>query len=285
MIRTTILLASAALLFGAWPWMARLPTVPGALVFVALEVVLALAASGGINALATALGATAAFAGGMTSPVPSALGGAILVAGAFAERTSRVRGRKARAVHLLLATTSGAIAGGVLASFVGATLSLRVVAVVVACVLVATLPRLVAADDLLASDLDALSREVDEPAKGALTAGADLRRSADEALLDRATARTVRGTWRALGRLASARLRVQRSRTSHALPKNGPADAVLAMLDARLVEHVAALARAYSAVDAVRAAELGLDDAALRTAESAGEALEHVSRAIVDVGP
>jgi len=35
----------------------------------------------------------------------------------------------------------------------------------------------------------------------------------------------------------------------------------------------------------VRAAELGLDDAALRTAESAGEALDHVSRAIVDVQP
>ena len=39
------------------------------------------------------------------------------------------------------------------------------------------------------------------------------------------------------------------------------------------------------AIDTVRAAELGLDDAALRTAESAGEALEHVSRAIVDVEP
>jgi hypothetical protein len=57
------------------------------------------------------------------------------------------------------------------------------------------------------------------------------------------------------------------------------------MVDTRIAEHVAALARAYTAVDAARAAELGLDDAALRNAEDIGESLEEVSRAIVDVQP
>ncbi len=166
-----------------------------------------------------------------------------------------------------------------------ATLAVRAVAVVVAAVL-ATIPHLVEAEDLVAHALDAVAREVDEPARGTLLAGADLRRNADDALLDRPTSRTVRGTWRALARLADARLRVQRSRAGAARrAKSGATDAVLTMLDARITEHVAALARAYSAVDTVRAAELGLDDAALRTAESAGEALDHVSRAIVDVQP
>jgi hypothetical protein len=165
-----------------------------------------------------------------------------------------------------------------------AALAVRAVAIVVAAVL-ASLPRIVEADDLVAHALDAVSREVDEPAKGALAAGAELRRNADDALLDRPTSRTVRHTWRALSRLAEARLRVQLSRAVRVTPKGGATDAVLTMLDARIAEHVAALARAYSAVDTVRAAELGLDDAALRTAESAGEALEHVSRAIVDVEP
>jgi hypothetical protein len=147
---------------------------------------------------------------------------------------------------------------------------------------VATIPHVVSADDLVASALDGVAREVGEPAKGALAAGADLRRNADDALLDRATSRAVRRTWRVLVRLAEARLRVQRSRAMHAVPSRGTAEGVLAMLDARISDHVAAIARAYSAVDTVRAAELGLDDAALRAAQSAGEALDHVSSAIVD---
>jgi hypothetical protein len=57
------------------------------------------------------------------------------------------------------------------------------------------------------------------------------------------------------------------------------------MVDIRIAEHVAALSRALAATDAARAAALGLDDAALRSVESAGESLEHVSRALIDVQP
>jgi hypothetical protein len=276
--------ASAALLFAAWPLVARMGTIPGAFVSVALAVLLALAASGGMSALAVAQGALGAFAAGILSPGATVLGGALVVAASYAERTTRVHGRRARVLHVGLAVLAGGIAGGITASFGDATVAVRMVAVLVAAVL-ATIPHLVEADDLLSHELDYVSREVDEPAKGTLAAGADLRRNADDALLDRPTSRTVRRTWRALTRLAEARLRVQRSRSVGAAAKSGATDAVLSMLDTRIAEHVAAIARAYSAVDTVRAAELGLDDVALRTAQSAGEALDHVSSAIVDVQP
>jgi len=276
--------AAAALLFASWPLVARAGTIPGAVASVAFAVLLATAASGGLSALAIAEGALGAFAAGVVSPTASILGGALLVASAYAERTTRVHGRSARAVHIGLAVLAGAMAGGLIASFANASLAVRLVAVVVAAVL-ASVPHLVEADDLVSHGLEGASREVDEPAKGALAAGADLRRNASDALLDRPTSRMVRQTWRALSRLAEARMRVQRSRSvrAAATSRGSATDAVLTMLDARIAEHVAALARAYSAVDTARAAELGLDDAALRTAESAGEALDHVSRAMVDV--
>lgn len=66
-------------------------------------------------------------------------------------------------------------------------------------------------------------------------------------------------------------------------PKANPADAVLTMVDQRIAEHVSVLARAYTAVDAVRAATIGIDDAALKNVESMGDSLEEVSRAMVEV--
>jgi hypothetical protein len=283
-------LVAAAILFAAWPATARAAAVPGALACVALALLLAVAASGGASPVAMASGAVGAFAAGLLSPTATAFGGAVVVAAAYAERTTRVHGRAARVAHVALAVVGGAIAGGLAGAFASSPLGLRAVAVVVAAVL-ASLPRLVDADDLVAHALDAIARDVDEPAAGALVAGADLRRHADDALLDRPTARTARRTWRALLRLAEARLRVQRARkvraTSHgrADASPSPADAVLAMLDGKLTDHVAGLARAYAAVDTARAAELGLDDAALRTVESAGETLEQVSRAMIDAEP
>jgi hypothetical protein len=275
---------SAALLFAVWPSTALMGTIPGAVASVGLAVLLATAASGGANALAMAYGAVGALSAGVLSPGASVAGGSLLLLAAYGERTGRVRSRAAKLVHLAAAAGGGAAAGAVVASFAQAPPGVRAVAVIVAAV-IAAIPHVVSADDLVASALDGVAREVGEPAKGALAAGADLRRNADDALLDRATSRAVRRTWRALVRLAEARLRVQRSRAVRAAPSPGAADGVLALLDARISDHVGAIARAYSAVDAVRAAELGLDDAALRAAQSAGEALDHVSSAIVDVQP
>jgi hypothetical protein len=55
------------------------------------------------------------------------------------------------------------------------------------------------------------------------------------------------------------------------------------MLDQKLDEHVTVLSRAYTAVDTVRAATVGLDDRDLKTVESMGDSLEEVSRAMVEV--
>ena len=61
------------------------------------------------------------------------------------------------------------------------------------------------------------------------------------------------------------------------------ADAVLGMVNQRIAEHVSVLARAYTAVDAVSAARIGLDDTALKNVESMGDSLDEVSRALVEV--
>ena len=96
-------------------------------------------------------------------------------------------------------------------------------------------------------------------------------------------------------RLAEARLRLERgNRRAGSLvaaqptrvdagEAPSPADAVRKMVDQRIADHVTALARAYTATDTAHAAELGLDDAAVRSVEAAGETLEDVSRACVEV--
>lgn len=57
---------------------------------------------------------------------------------------------------------------------------------------------------------------------------------------------------------------------------------MLKKLDVRITEHVTALTRAYTAVDTAKAAEISLDDAALRSAETIGESFEEVSKVIAE---
>jgi hypothetical protein len=77
-------------------------------------------------------------------------------------------------------------------------------------------------------------------------------------------------------RLAEARARLLRAAASPS------STAVVKRVDERIADHVKALARAYTAAGAAKAAEVTLHDAALRGVETAGESLEEVSRAIVD---
>jgi hypothetical protein len=122
----------------------------------------------------------------------------------------------------------------------------------------------------------------------ALREGAELRRTVDAAALDRKTAREVEGTWRSLLRLAEARARIERSHAARAkarpggAPLGSHAQGILRKLDVRITEHVAALTRAYTAVDTAKAAEISLDDRALRSAETIGESFEEVSKVIAD---
>jgi hypothetical protein len=280
MRRISVLLA-AACAFGAAPWLSGLGNVAGSLALLTLAVALAFAASSGFFAVAAAGGALGAFASAVLSPVSPAAGGAVLVGLAFAERTMRVRGR-ARLAHVGAALLGGALAGSLSTAFVSASPAVRLVALVVAAVLV-SLPLLVEADDPIAYTLDEASAAVVQPAQATLRQAADLRRNSREIPLDPETARTVQRTWRSLLRLAEARVRLERTRAT-LVTAGSPALAVVTMLDQKLADHTAALARAVAAVDAARAAEVGLDDAALKTAESHGESLEEASRALTGLG-
>ncbi len=303
---------AAASLFAFAPLANRLGPVPASLALVWLGVLLAIFASGTISSLAIGTGALGAFGSGVLSSVSPAAAGAVLVAAAFAERTSRVRSRTARAVHVVVALVGGGFAGSLATTFASASLPVYAVAAVVAAVL-AALPLLVEADDPVAHALDQAATLVsDVQAKRSLLEGAELRRNAQEVPLDRATAARVKTTWQSLLRLADARVRLERSRpqallriasqvqSPAAAPQpadfEGPpapiatasqalsaADAVLGMVNQRIAEHVSVLARAYTAVDAVSAARIGLDDTALKNVESMGDSLDEVSRALVEV--
>ncbi len=288
-MKKILLLAMAALAFAAAPFALHQGPVTGALALVALGVGLAFAASGQVAALAAAGGALGAFGSALLSPVSPAAGGAVLVALAYAERTSRIRSNRDRLLHVGVGLLGGALAGSLSAAYAAASPAVRVVAAVVAAVLVA-LPLFVDADDSVAHRLDAFAEDVSEPARAALREGAELRRAADPSLLDRSTSRQVKRTWSALLRLAEARARLEqtvlaRHRAVLEQAKEGPAAraaSVIRRVDERIAEHVIVLGRAYAAVTTARAAEASLDDAALRSVESAGESLESMSKAIVD---
>jgi hypothetical protein len=231
-----------------------------------------------MQALAVAGGALGAFAATMLSPVWTPLAGAAFAGLALAERASRVKTRAARIAHVGLAVVGGAAAASLATSFAASSIAVRGVAAVVGAV-VAAMPLLIDADDPLAHTLESAASSVGDPARTALLDGAELRRTADDVVLDRAAARHVRRTWTSLARLADARVRLERRRSVGA---TATSSAVVAMLDERISQHVSALRRAFTAHDAARAAGVGLDDAALRDVENVGESLETLSEAIVE---
>lgn len=314
-MRKLAFVVAAASLFVIAPIAERFGPVVSSVTLVWLGVLLAVCASGTAQSMAVASGAAGAFGSGILVSVSPAAAGAVMVAAAFAERTTRIRSRTARAVHVMVALVGGALAGTLSTSFGSSSVPVMAVATLVAAVLSA-LPLLVEADDPVAHALEQAASAVAPPARAALLQGAELRRNAAEVPLDRATEQRVRKTWQSLLRLAEARVRLERSRPrtlvrvadvlaappasaaspqlSLALaapePASAPlvappsaADAVLDMVDQRLQEHVAVLSKAYTAVDTARAAALGLEDADLRTVDSLGDSLEDASRAMVEV--
>jgi hypothetical protein len=315
-------LVAAASLFAVAPFAERFGPVASSVALVWMSVLVAIFASGFVNGTAVASGALGAFGSGVLAAVSPAAAGAVLLGSAFAERTTRVRSRTARAVHVLLALVGGGLAGSLATAFAASSVPVFAVAVVCAAVLAAA-PLLVEADDPVAHALARTSSSVAEPAKASLLEAAELRRTAADVPLDRATSAHVRKTWQSLLRLAEARARLERTRPkvlvrvatpapaapaasdearasearadeapsdeapaspapASALPSN-PADQVLAMLDERIADHVAVLGRAYTAVDTARAAAVGIDDSALQDVESMGDSLEEVSRALAEV--
>lgn len=276
---------AAASLFALAPIASRFGPVASSVALVWLGVLLAVCASGSVHSMSVAGGALGAFGSGILASISPAAAGAVLVAAAFGERTTRIRSRTARAVHVGMALVGGALAGSLSTAFGAASLPVMAVAILVAAVLSA-LPLLVEADDPVAHALDEAAAAVAEPSRSVLMQGAELCRSAEEVLLDGATQPGVKKTWQSLLRLAEARVRLERSRPKMLVgigAQPSAADAVLGMVDQRIAEHVTVLSKAYAAVDTARAAAVGLDDADLRTIDSMGDSLEDVSRAMVEV--
>ena len=276
---------AAASLFALAPIASRFGPIASSVALVWLGVLLAVCASGSVHSMSVAGGALGAFGSGILASISPAAAGAVLVAAAFGERTTRIRSRTARAVHVGMALVGGALAGSLSTAFGAASLPVMAVAILVAAVLSA-LPLLVEADDPVAHALDEAAAAVAEPSRSVLMQGAELCRSAEEVLLDGATQPRVKKTWQSLLRLAEARVRLERSRPKMLVgigAQPSAADAVLGMVDQRIAEHVTVLSKAYAAVDTARAAAVGLDDADLRTIDSMGDSLEDVSRAMVEV--
>ncbi len=280
MLSRGLLFVSAAAAFGLSPFATKLGPVVGSSLLVLLAVVLAMAASGSVNAVAAATGAIGAFAGGVLVTVSPAVAGAALVAMAYAERTVRVRGAVARAVHTGMALAAGALAGAAAHHFAGAGITVQLVMLVVAAVLV-SLPQLVEADDPMAHTLDELADDVPAPTGAKLREGAELCRTVDADMLDRETKKLARQTWRTLLKLGQTRVRLERARNQR-LGVSSHGEAVRKRIDERIADHVDALARMYSAVDEAKAAEASLEDGALRTVENNNESLEQLSKAIVE---
>jgi len=274
-----LLPVAAAAAFGAAPYASKLGIVSGSAALVALGVLLALAASASFSSIAIAAGALGAFAGNVVGSAVPAAGGAVLVALAYAERTTRVRGTNARIAHVGASLVTGALAGSLAVAYASASPAVRGVAILVCAVLVA-LPLLVDADDPLAASLESASRRVTDPARGALRDAAELRRQTHDVPLDAESQRTVGATWRALAKLAESRTRIERARSR---AQTGVNATVVAMLDQRIADHVAALSRTYTAVDTAHAAAVSIDDGALKHVETASESLEETSRVLVDL--
>lgn len=297
MKKIAFIVAAGTIFFFA-PFANRFGAVPASVALVWMGVLLAVCASASMDSLSLSIGAGAlgALGNGMLASTSTAVAGAVLVAAAFAERTTRVRTQTGRAVHVLLALVGGALAGSLSHAYSGGALPVMGVAAIVAAVL-ASLPLLVEADDPVAHALDVAAAAVTGTVKATLVNGAELRRSSSEVPLDNATAARVKTTWQSLLRLADARIRLERTRPTAALMRfaqettDGPptprapsaADQVVGMLDQKIAEHVTVLARAYTALDTVTAARIGLDDSALKTVESMGDNLEEQSRALVEV--
>lgn len=278
-MKKSALLLAAAAAFGLAPYAKSMGQVPGAAWLVLLGVALGLGSSGYVSALAIAFGATAALTGTILGSISPAIGGGILVALAYGERTLRVRSPQGKLLHVGAAFGSGALAGTVASAYTAAALPVHAVAVVVAAVLVA-LPQLIDADDPLAHSLEGASKLVSDPAKGSFRDAAELRRQAQDIPLDDDAMKLVAKTWTALDKLADVRVRLERTKKSET---NKTAGAIAEMIDVKIRDHVAALGRAYTAADTKRAATVGLDDVALKNVENASESMEEVSRAIADV--
>lgn len=175
--------------------------------------------------------------------------GAVAVAVAFAERTIRVAGFTAKALHVGLALSAGGVAGSVLFTYSAASPAVLLLTLVVVAV-ASGAPFVVEADDSLAAALTRASRAVASPARETLLRAANLRRSSLLVPVPSERISDIDRSWRTLDELASSRVELARStRTDH--EKGAPGARVAAQVDDRIARELEALMRAYGVDDAL----------------------------------
>src|SRR4051812_44945617 len=116
-MRKIAFFVAATAAFALSPFAGRLGPIAGSGLLIALGVIVAVAASGAPSATAAASGALGAFAAAVVSVASPAAAGAVLVAAAFAERTTRVRTQSARLLHIAVALVGGGIAGSLTSAY------------------------------------------------------------------------------------------------------------------------------------------------------------------------
>lgn len=278
-------LVAASTAFVLPPVIEPLGPLPSSLISVALGLSLAWTASRSGSSLAAGAGALGAFLHGVAFGSSPALAGGALVCFCYGERTVRVSGTGRRCLHIALALAGGLLAGHLAGRYGVAPWPLQAV-VAVLCGVLAALPRLVTAEDPVTHALALAARDLGHPARAALQAAVALRQVVDESALPGRTARELSATWHSLVELAQARVRLEHpgvqaggsTRPLEGLPGEFPGlevtRATIAQLDRKIQEHAEALARAHAAAEAVVAAELSLDEAALDATKCTGESLE-----------
>ena len=265
MRRYGLVLAALAAL-ALMPVIDRLGLVGGAIGRVALCVVVACAASAGVSAATITYGAIAAITSAVAWSISPTLGGAVLFAVGYAERTSRVYGRWTKLMHFATATLAGGVAAALSVSYVDATLSLRCAAWVVGAVLV-SVPSLFECDDELALAIEGAAQLVSEPLRSLLHHACELRRQERAGHIGSPAPTWL---WRQISDLASARARAENSRSTgqvSATPsamgapyrseRSTPAAQAQAKLDAQIQSKVAELTKTHARASAAHCADIG----------------------------
>ncbi len=252
--------------------------IAGALVLLALSLVLAVLAAERRSPLALALGSLGALVHVGLSPVSAGLAGGLLVLAIHTPRALRARTLSATSVQMGVALVTGTLGAMVAARYGGAdTTVVRMAALVVAGVL-GVAARVFPADDPCTAEIERLAGITTEPARGSFVAAAELRRRMLESgameQLSPATRERVEAAWASLEEIAS--LRVAMAAGNH----RGEG---LARMDEQIASYVDALTRLHDAADARRVGNVTIADAGLAGAKSEGENIEAEVQALTEL--
>jgi hypothetical protein len=272
-----------ALFFG---YLALLPSLDAhahylvhALVIVVLGTLLAASISQGFSALSVAGGAMGAFAhDGLRGPTPI-LAGAIFAALVTAERTLRMPTRTARIVHGALALVGGAMAGGIVSGYEGATRPLWYVALAVAVALFA-MPLVLEEDDALARALERTAGLLPAGPGDALREAAFLKRNGSAASIAEGSRDSVAKSFLSILKLGEARVQMAKS-VGVSLGDDG-SKSVTDILDAKIRSQVDVVKKAFAASDAVKAIVQTADTSAVDSLAIAGESMDEVRKALAE---